>query len=113
MDRVRTRIARGLEQPRYRQVTLGRWRRSNGDRAIGRKGVRRAGISLRVDGNALDPELAARADDPHGNLAAIRDQQAADHVDRRFNTEDTKDTKAETICPKASLPLCPWCPLYS
>ena len=42
--------------------------------------MRRAFIRLGVDPDGLDPELATRADDPDGDLAAIRDQETADHA---------------------------------
>ena len=41
--------------------------------------VRRTRVGVRVDGDRLDAELAARADDAHGDLAAVRDEDAADH----------------------------------
>jgi hypothetical protein len=37
-------------------------------------------ISLRIDGSGGDIEFAAGADDPHGNLTAIGDQNFLKHV---------------------------------
>ena len=71
--------ARGLEQPRHREVAVVRRRRSDGDGPIRGRDVRRLGVGGGVHRDALDPELGAGADDADGNLAAVGNQQATDH----------------------------------
>ena len=42
---------------------------------VGRARVERLAIVGRGHGDGLDPEAAARAEDPHGDLAAVRHEQ--------------------------------------
>ncbi len=37
-------------------------------------------VGRRVDRNGLDAELVQRTDHPHGDLAPVRDEDAAEHV---------------------------------
>jgi len=41
--------------------------------------VTRIGVCGRVDRDRLDPELVQRTDDANGDLAAVGDQNAAEH----------------------------------
>ena len=45
------------------------------EHAVGRARVERLAIVGRRDGDRLDTEPAARAEDPHGDLAPVRDEQ--------------------------------------
>ena len=47
-------------------------------RLVRERHERRAGIGCRVHRDGFDPHLAAGTNDPHGNLAAVGDQQATD-----------------------------------
>ena len=68
-------------QARNRQIALGGRRRPDRDGAIGRDHVRRARVGVGVHRDALDAELAAGADDPERDLAAVGDEEPADHRD--------------------------------
>jgi hypothetical protein len=56
------------------EVTLAGGRRSDRHRLVREQDVKRLAIGLGEDGDGLDAELAARPDDPDGDLAAIRDE---------------------------------------
>ena len=45
---------------------------------IGGTGVERAEIVGRRNGDCLDPERTTRAEDPHGDLSSVRDEQSPD-----------------------------------
>ena len=62
---------RDLEQPFLVEIALGG--RSGADQVglVGRGGVERATVGLRVDGNRADAELAQGTEDPDRDLAAI------------------------------------------
>ena len=62
------------------EVGLARRRRADADVVVGEAHVQRLAIGLRVHGDRLDAELAARADDAQRDLAAIRDQDFLEHV---------------------------------
>ena len=62
-----------------RQVALFGRGRTDPLGAIGQAHVQGAPIGVRVHRDRLDAQLAARADDADGNLAAIGDQDAAEH----------------------------------
>jgi hypothetical protein len=46
---------------------------------VGEANVERVTVGRRVDGDGLDAELTAGPDDPDGDLASVRDQDAAEH----------------------------------
>jgi hypothetical protein len=48
------------------------------DRLVRRTGVESATIVGGGDGDRSDAELAARPEDPHGDLTSVRDQQLLD-----------------------------------
>src|SRR5439155_20871364 len=56
------------------QVAVARRARSDRVRLVGAADVQRGAIALGVHGDRRDVHLAARADDAHGDLAAVRDQ---------------------------------------
>ena len=45
-------------------------------------GVERAEIVGRRNGDCLDPERTTRAEDPHGDLSPVRDEQSPDRHGR-------------------------------
>ena len=69
---------RGLDQGVDLQIALRRRRRPDQERLVGVGGVQCASIGLRVDGDGADAELAQRAGDADGDLAAVRDQDLAE-----------------------------------
>jgi hypothetical protein len=42
--------------------------------------VERVAVGRGIDGDGFDVELAARANDPHGHLTAICDQDPVEHA---------------------------------
>ena len=56
------------------QIALGGRGRSDADRDVGEPDVHRVRVGVAVDGDRLDPEVPARADDPDGDLAPVGDQ---------------------------------------
>ena len=59
-----------------REIALGCWRRADADgRDRPAVHVQAPCVRIRVHRDALDAELAARADDPDRDLAAVRDQE--------------------------------------
>ena len=72
MDRVRARRLRGPDVLLRVQV------RGDLDTLVGRTRVQRARVVGRHDGNRLDPELSARAEHAHRDLASIGDEQPLD-----------------------------------
>src|SRR5665647_2169160 len=79
MDRVGARDLRGGDEARDLEVRLARRRRPDADIVVGKADVERLAIGFGVDGNRLDVELAARADDSERDLAAIGDQDFLEH----------------------------------
>ena len=79
MDRVGAGDLGGADDGRHVQVAVEAARRADADVLVGEPHVQRVLVGLGVHGDGLDAELAARADDPQGNLAAIRDQDLVEH----------------------------------
>src|SRR5215212_7684544 len=61
------------------QVALARGRRTDEDRFIGEPDMPRARIGFGVDGHRSNAHAAGGLDDPTGDLAAVRDQDFAEH----------------------------------
>ena len=61
------------------QIAFGRCGRPDVRGFVGHTHMERSAIGIRVDGDARDPHLAQRANDAHRNLAAIGDQDLAEH----------------------------------
>ena len=78
MDRLGARGLGDGEELLDREVALGGRRRADRIGSIRLPDVEGRAVRLRVDRHRLDPELAAGADDPHRDLAAVRDQDAAE-----------------------------------
>ena len=64
------------------QVALGRRARPEVIRLVGQADVQGVAVAVRIDGDDAQPHLAAGADDAHGNLAAIGDED----LERRGST---------------------------
>ena len=61
------------------EVALARRRRADADRFVREPGVHRLGIRRGVDGDGLDAELPAGADDPDRDLPPVGDQDLVEH----------------------------------
>ena len=67
------------------EIGLGRCGCADGISLIGLADVQRGAIDVRVDGNRGNSHLVAGADDAHGNLAAIGDENFLEHFPERRN----------------------------
>jgi len=74
VDRLRARDERGRHDRGDVQIGRARRGRTDADRFIGEVDRQAVRVGLAVHGDRLDTELAAGADDAHGDLAAIRDE---------------------------------------
>ncbi len=74
MDRLGPRAQRRLDEHVGPEVALGSRAGADEVRLVGRAHVRAPPVGLRVDGNATDPELAQRPEDPDRDLAPVGDQ---------------------------------------
>jgi len=74
MDRLGPRDERGRDDRRDVQVGIARVRGADADRLVGGVDRQAVGIGLAIDDDRLDPELAAGADDPESDLAAVGDE---------------------------------------
>ena len=79
MNRVGAGDLGGADDRRNVQVAVGAGRRADADVLVGEADVERVLVGLGVYRDGLDAELAAGADDPQGDLAAIRDQNFLEH----------------------------------
>jgi hypothetical protein len=61
------------------QITFAAARRPDAHGFIGKAHVQRIPVGLRIDGDRLDSQLLARADDPQGDLAAVGYQNFVEH----------------------------------
>ena len=80
VDGVGPRRAGGVDQQVGPQVGVGRRRAGQPDGAVGLGPVRAVGVRVGVDGDRADAEVAAGAEDPPGDLAAVGHQDSCDHV---------------------------------
>src|SRR5439155_13622198 len=71
---------RRRDQRRDAEIALGRLRRPDADGPVREPHVERVVVGGRVDGDGLDVQLVQRANDAHGDLASIRDENALEHA---------------------------------
>ena len=79
VDRVAAGHERGRDDRRGRQVRALRVRRADADRLVGEADRRAIAIGLAVGDDRLDAERAAGAQDPERDLAAVGDEDLAEH----------------------------------
>ena len=79
MDRVGAGDLGGADDRRHAQIAVGAARRADADVLVGEADVQRVLVGLGVDGDGLDAELAAGADDAQGDLAAVGDEDFLEH----------------------------------
>jgi len=68
------------EDRRDVEVALARGRRTDAHRLVGEAHVERGGVGGGVHGDGGDPQLAASADDPEGDLPAVGDEDLLEHA---------------------------------
>ncbi len=74
MDGVRARLRAAWSRAVDVEVAVARVRRPDADRLVGQPDVERLLVGGRVDGDGAEAELAAGADHPDGDLAAVGDE---------------------------------------
>ena len=79
MDRVGARDFRRRDDAGDVQVAVAGRRTPDAHIVVGEARVETLAVGLGVDGHRLDAELLARADDPQGDLPAVRDQYPLEH----------------------------------
>jgi hypothetical protein len=79
MDRIRAGDLRGGDDPGDVEVRFARRRRPDADVVVGESDVERLPVGVRVDGDGLESELAARPNDAERDLAAIGDEDFPKH----------------------------------
>ena len=80
MNRIRPRLARGVDDGRDLQVAFARLGRPDAHGPVRGHDVRRVGVGVGIDGDGLDTQLAAGADDADRDLAAVGDEQASNRA---------------------------------
>ena len=80
VDGIRAALAGDLDDLVGPQIGVARRRRPEQVGLIGIADVQRVAVRLRVHGHGLDAQLAAGADDAHGDLAAVGDQHFLEHA---------------------------------
>ncbi len=79
MHRLRPGRPTRLDNPVDAQIAVGRRRRPDQDRLVGLAHMQCLRIGLGIDRDRRDPHPPCRADDAAGDLAAIGDQDLAEH----------------------------------
>ena len=92
VDRLDVGHLGGGDDPGDVQVAVGAGGLADADRPVGQRQVRRVAVGLRVDGDDLDAQLLAGADDPQGDLAAVGHQDSLKH--RRNGLTIGRDDRA-------------------
>ena len=95
MNRLRPALLRHVDDAVHRQITLRRRRRTDPIRVVCILDVKRLSVGIRIDGDAFDVQLAARAADPNRDLAAIGDQNSFKHQKRGNRREATGKSERE------------------
>ena len=80
MDGLGAVFFRGFEDPVHPQIAFRRWRWSDVLGFVGQANVQRAAVGIRENRDAADLHLAQRANDAHGDLATIGDQNPSKHA---------------------------------
>jgi hypothetical protein len=104
VDRLGAGQSGGREHRLDRQVRLARRRRADPHRDVGGRDMDRAHVGVAVDRHRAHAELPQRARDPHGDLAAVGDQDGLEHRRLRFSSAYAPSARAITICWTSSVP---------
>ena len=80
MHRLRAGLLAGGDDLVDQQIALGRSRRADMHRLVRHLDMQRVAVGVGIDRDCRDPHLAGCLDDPAGDLAAIGDQDALEHV---------------------------------
>src|SRR5262249_42055666 len=83
------------------EIALGRRRRPDAHGPVGEAHVQRALVGGRIDGHGLDAHLVEGADDAHGDLAAVRDQNAREHQSASSG-RPVSGSRSKRTCPNST-----------
>ena len=86
MHRIRPGAPRSVNQLVNPQIRLGRRCWPNAKSGVGQSDVHGPGVGLGIHGHRADSHFTTRADDAHGDLAAVGDEQLVDHAGHIRNT---------------------------
>ena len=105
VDRLDVGDLGGGDEPGDVQVAVGARRLADADRAVGQLQVGGVAVGLRVDGDDLDAQLLAGADDPQRDLAAVGHQDPLKHrqASPRSNGTAPRRHRAEACGPRRGL----------
>src|SRR5204862_3407557 len=105
MDRVAAGDDRGADDRWRAQVRAARIGRADADRLVGELDRERFAIGLAVGDDGLDPERPARSQNAEGDLAAIGDEDLAEHQPSpRSPARDTSAVRAASSITISSWP---------
>jgi hypothetical protein len=79
MDCLSARLARGEQDVLDRQIAFARRRRTDPYRKIGLRDMHRLAVGIGMNRDRAKAHATRRADDPARNLAAIGDEERAEH----------------------------------
>ena len=79
MNRLHVGDLGGGDDARDVEIGLGRRGGADADRLVGQLQIRRVLVGGGIDDGRLDAQLAAGADDPQGDLAAVGDEDLGEH----------------------------------
>ena len=80
MHGLRAGLAAGLDDLLDLQIAFGGGRRADQNGLVGHFDMERVTVGLGINRDRLNSHAAGRLDDPAGDLAAISDQNAFEHV---------------------------------
>ncbi len=80
MDRVDVGDLGGADHRRNVEIAARAFGRADANGFVGEAHVQAVAVGLRIHGDGLDPEILAGADDAHGDLAAIGDEDFLEHI---------------------------------
>ena len=103
MDRIRARGLRHADELLDREIALGGRRRPDRIRLVGHQDVQRLAIDVGEHRDGGDLLLAAGAEDTHGDLAAVGDQNFGEPHERLMIAD-----AASVTCGAGSAGFCPW-----
>ena len=79
MDRIHIGDFGRADHRRNVEVAVGQPRRPNANRFVGKAHVQRVAVGLAINGDGLDAQFLAGANDAQGNLTAVRNQDFLKH----------------------------------
>src|SRR5206468_1352846 len=105
MDRVTAGHDRGADHRRRAQVAPPCVGRPDADRLVGQLDGQRLAIGLAVGDDGLDPERPARPQDSEGDLAAVGDEDLAEH---QASLASPARSAARAVASSMTISSCPY-----